>query len=80
MLVIKYKTRTNQQIEELALHTKNTHYNAHKFVLSCTRTPYTESLGYRQGTVENWCADDDVNMAVRAAGNIEYGREPDFEG
>ena len=33
-----------------------------------------------QGTVENWCADDDVNMAVRAGGNIEYGREPDFEG
>jgi hypothetical protein len=33
-----------------------------------------------QGTVENWCADDDVNMAVRAGDNIEYGREPDFEG
>jgi hypothetical protein len=68
------------EIVELALHTKNTHYNAHKFVLSCTRTLYTVSLGYRQGTVENWYADDVVNMAVRAGGNTEYGQEPDCEG
>ena len=64
---------------ELALHTKNKHCNARKFVLSCTRIPYTVSLGYRHGTAESWHADDVANMAVRAGSNTEYGREPDYE-